>query len=59
MRGLIMKHFRVVIEREADTFLGEGWAPGCVSSHGPNEVLHSLRAYPQENSKTPVAGKPT
>jgi predicted RNase H-like HicB family nuclease len=47
-RGLIMKHFTAVIERDADTGLYVGWVPGFAGAHSQGETLDELRTNLQE-----------
>lgn len=47
-KGIIMKNFTAVIERDADTGLYVGWVPGFAGAHSQGETLDELRANLQE-----------
>ena len=47
-RGLSMKHFTAVIERDGDTGLYVGWVPGFAGAHSQGATLDELQANLQE-----------
>jgi predicted RNase H-like HicB family nuclease len=47
-RGLNMKHFTAVIERDADTGLYVGWVPGFAGAHSQGATLDELQTNLQE-----------